>query len=175
MNYSNSAIIDIQALAIALQQQSEPLPPDLQYQLTATVNSNQIDSDRILRRLIQSYSPLENAYMGILQKWDGEYSTQERAKSLTATFPAVPLLDPMPFQTILFSNDWVRSSQQVASKRTTTTKQPEWIRRGNTIVTMISGGAFLGVLLAQIPGAILGAIAAGLFGWYSSKPKAEQG
>ena len=40
---------------------------------------------------------------------------------------------------------------------------------------MISGGAFLGVMLAQIPGAIVGAIVAGIFGWITSKPKAEQG
>jgi hypothetical protein len=49
--------------------------------------------------------------------------------------------------------------------------KPEWIRRGNTIVTMVSGGAFLGVLLAQFPGAIVGAIVAGIFGWYTSKSK----
>jgi hypothetical protein len=54
-------------------------------------------------------------------------------------------------------------------------EQPEWIRRGNSIVAMISGGAFLGVLVGQLPGAIIGAIAAGLFGWHSSKPKTEQG
>ena len=54
-------------------------------------------------------------------------------------------------------------------------EQPEWIRRGNSIVAMISGGAFLGVLLGQLPGAIIGAIAAGFFGWHSSKPKTEQG
>ena len=173
MNYPNSAIIDIEALAIALKQQSASLPSELQHQLTTTANSNQLDSDRVLRDLIRSYPPLENTYMGVIQKWDGEYSAQERAKSITATFPAIAPFDSTPFQTILLSHDWVRSSQQLASKRTTTTKQPEWIRRGNTIVTMISGGAFLGVLLAQIPGAILGAIAAGLFGWYSSKPKAE--
>ena len=175
MNYPNSAIIDIEALAIALAQQSAPLPPELQQQLTTLAHSDQLDSDRILRDLIKTYPPLENAYMGVLQKWDGEYSTQQRAKSLSATFPTIPLFNPIPFQTILNSNDWVRSSQQLANQRNTITKQPEWIRRGNTIVTMISGGAFLGVLLAQIPGAIIGAIAAGLFGWYSSKPKTEQG
>ena len=112
MNYPNSTIIDIEALAIALAQQSAPLPPELQQQLTTLGNSDQLDSDRILRDLIRTYPPLENAYMGVLQKWDGEYSTQQRAKSLTATFPTVPLFNPIPFQTILNSKDWVRSSQQ---------------------------------------------------------------
>jgi hypothetical protein len=54
------------------------------------------------------------------------------------------------------------------------TSKPVWIRRGNTIITMISGGAFLGVLLAQIPGATVGGTIAGIFGWFISKPKTAQ-
>lgn len=174
MNYSDRSVIDIEALVIALAQQSEPLPSDLQQKLTA-IDPDQLDFDRVLRDLIKKHIPLENAYMSVLQQRDREYSVQQRNKSITATFPTDSLFDLTFIQTILDSPDWVRSSQQLTNPRTITTRQPEWIRRGNTIVTMISGGAFLGVLLAQIPGAIIGAIAAGLFGWYSSKPKTEQG
>ena len=53
------------------------------------------------------------------------------------------------------------------------TDRPEWIRRGNSIVTAIIGGAFLGVILANIPGAIVGAIFGAIVGWLSSKPKTE--
>ena len=48
--------------------------------------------------------------------------------------------------------------------------RPEWVRRGNSIVVMISGCAFLGVMLAQMPGAIVGAIVGAIFGWVTSKP-----
>jgi hypothetical protein len=72
--------------------------------------------------------------------------------------------------------DVVVSAQSVTQQRGfQELEQPEWIRRGNSIVAMISGGAFLGVLLGQLPGAIIGAIAAGLFGWHSSKAKTDQG
>ena len=51
------------------------------------------------------------------------------------------------------------------------TDRPKWIIRGNSIVTAIIGGAFLGVMLAQIPGAIVGAIFGAIVGWLSTKPK----
>ena len=38
-------------------------------------------------------------------------------------------------------------------------------------IALGSGGAFLGVLLFQIPGAVLGGIAAGLYGWVSARTK----
>ena len=53
------------------------------------------------------------------------------------------------------------------------TDRPEWIRRGNSIVTAIIGGAFLGVMIAQIPGAIAGAIFGAIVGWLSTKPKPD--
>ena len=51
------------------------------------------------------------------------------------------------------------------------TDRPKWIRRGDSIVIMICGFSFLGVMLAQIPGAIVGAILGAIVGWISSKPK----
>jgi hypothetical protein len=50
-----------------------------------------------------------------------------------------------------------------------------WIKRGNTIVTMTCGGAFLGGLLAQIPGAIIGGILACLLAWFTRQLKTAQG
>ena len=51
--------------------------------------------------------------------------------------------------------------------------RPKWIIRGNSIVTAIMGGAFLGVMLAQFPGAIVGAIFGAIVGWLSTKTKPE--
>lgn len=39
--------------------------------------------------------------------------------------------------------------------------------QGDRIVALVSGGAFLGVLLAQIPGAIIGGLLAGVYAWYT--------
>ena len=52
--------------------------------------------------------------------------------------------------------------------------RPEWIRRGDSIVTAIIGGAFLGWMIMTGPGflgSIVGAILGAIVGWISSKPK----
>jgi hypothetical protein len=177
MNYPNNATIDIDALMIALVRQSHTLPPDLQQQLTQAgqaMAQNHPDAAHALRNLVRSYEPLEVAYFDVLKEWDSAYATQQRAKSLDATFHTQQGLGFVFTQNVLPTLDWVAAAKTLAQDPGTNA-QPLWIKRGNTIVTMVSGGAFLGVLLAQLPGAIVGAIVAGIFGWYSSKPKAAQG
>ena len=51
--------------------------------------------------------------------------------------------------------------------------RPRWILRSNSIVTAIIGGAFLGLVLAQFPGAIVGAIFGAIVGWLSTKTKPD--
>jgi uncharacterized membrane protein YjfL (UPF0719 family) len=66
-----------------------------------------------------------------------------------------------------------RNSNPTIAPKAQSTKT--WIKRGNMIVTMTCGGAFLGVLLAQIPGAIIGGILACLLGWFTHQLKTAQG
>jgi hypothetical protein len=177
MNYPNNATIDVDALMIALTHQPHALPPDLQQQLSQVgqaMAANQPDAAQALRNLVRSYEPLEAAYFSVLTQWDNEYASQQRAKSLDGTFHTTQGLGFIFTQDILPAMDWVAAAKSLSAVVDQDT-QPQWIKRGNTIVTMVSGGAFLGVLLAQFPGAIVGAIIAGIFGWYSSKPKAVEG
>jgi hypothetical protein len=177
MNYPNNATIDVDALMIALTHQPHALPPDLQQQLSQVgqaMAANQPDAAQALRNLVRSYEPLEAAYFSVLTQWDNEYASQQRAKSLDGTFHTTQGLGFIFTQDILPAMDWVAAAKSLSVIGDQDT-QPQWIKRGNTIVTMVSGGAFLGVLLAQFPGAIVGAIIAGIFGWYSSKPKAVEG
>ena len=52
--------------------------------------------------------------------------------------------------------------------------RPKWILRGDSIVSMIIGGAFLGgMLVPGFLGAIVGAIFGAIVGWLSTKPKPE--
>jgi hypothetical protein len=177
MNHPNNATIDVDALMIALTHQPHALPPDLQQQLSQVgqaMAANQPDAAQALRNLVRSYEPLEAAYFSVLTQWDNEYASQQRAKSLDGTFHTTQGLGFIFTQDILPAMDWVAAAKSLSVIGDQDT-QPQWIKRGNTIVTMVSGGAFLGVLLAQFPGAIVGAIIAGIFGWYSSKPKAVEG
>jgi hypothetical protein len=177
MNYPNNATIDIDALMMALAHQSHALPSDLQQHLTQVgqaMAQNQPDAAQAMRNLVRSYEPLETAYFNVLQQWDSAYATQQRAKSLDATFHTAQGLGFIFTQDILPMADWVAATKGLLPD-TNADAQPRWIKRGNTIITMVSGGAFLGVLLAQFPGAIVGAIVAGIFGWYTSNPKAAKG
>lgn len=50
-------------------------------------------------------------------------------------------------------------------------KQQSFWERGDRAIAFSAGGAFLGGLIAQIPGAIVGALAGAIFGWFEkSKP-----
>jgi hypothetical protein len=173
MNYPNNATIDIDALMLALTHQTHSLPSDLQRQLVQAgqaMAANQTDAAIALRSLVRSYEPLEAAYFNVLTQWDNEYASQQRAKSLDGTFHTTQGLGFIFTQDILPTMDWVVAAKTL-SQGVNPDGDPQWIKRGNTIVTMVSGGAFLGVLLAQLPGAIVGAIVAGIFGWYTSNPK----
>jgi hypothetical protein len=46
-------------------------------------------------------------------------------------------------------------------------KKSHFLLRGDRVVTLASGGAFLGGLIAQIPGAIIGGLLAGIYAWSS--------
>jgi hypothetical protein len=182
MTSLNNPTIDLDALMVALSHQKESLPPDLQQQLSQAGQAlvdNQPNAAQTLREQIRSYPPLETAYFQVLRQWDNDYATQERAKSLTATFHTYQGIGFLFSQDILPTADWVKTIQQITQAPITPNRSiapsTSWIKRGNTIVTMTCGGAFLGVLLAQIPGAIVGGILACLLGWFTSRPKTAQG
>ena len=46
-----------------------------------------------------------------------------------------------------------------------------FVEKGDRAIAFSAGGAFLGGLIAQIPGAVVGALAGAIFGWFEkSKP-----
>jgi hypothetical protein len=46
-------------------------------------------------------------------------------------------------------------------------QRSQFLQRGDRVLTLASGGAFLGVLIAQIPGAIIGGLLVGVYAWLS--------
>jgi hypothetical protein len=171
MNFPND-IINLEALMLALAQQPQDLPPPLQRSLQQLSLLHQPTAPEDLRNLIRQYEPLEKGYQAAIAQLDQDYVAQERSKSLIATFPNPTNLDQQFIQLILPAENWVTAVRRLTTTpQPTVAAEPTWMQRGNTIVIMISGGAFLGVLLAQLPGAILGAIAAGLFGFYTTRSK----
>ncbi len=169
MSFSKQ-IIDLEALLYALAQQTEPLPASLQHSLTEvgrSLHEDKPDSARQLRSLIQQYSPLELDYQRALAHWDENYISQERTKNLGATFSIASGLDDLFIYRVLPTNNWVNATKSLTNIHRSPKQRSRFLQRGDRVVTLVSGGAFLGVLIAQIPGAIIGGILAGVYAWIS--------
>jgi hypothetical protein len=169
MSFSKQ-IIDLEALLYALAQQTEPLPASLQHSLTEvgrSLHEDRPDAARQLRALIQQYSPLELDYQSALAHWDENYASQERTKSLGATFLIASGLDDLFIDRVLPTNNWVVATKSLTNSFRSPKQRSRFLERGDRVVTLASGGAFLGVLIAQIPGAIIGGLLAGVYAWTS--------
>ena len=163
--------INLEALLYALAQQPDSLPPELQASLTEIgkileTNPSQEKATE-LRKLIENYTPLEVAYLGSLTAIDRRYRSQERTKAMGGTFPTTRELADLEFNAFLNSNDWVNVAKQAIYKQRSKPKRSDFLLRGDRVVTLASGGAFLGVLIFQIPGAIIGGLLAGIYAWLS--------
>ncbi|WP_262382138.1 hypothetical protein [Microcystis aeruginosa] len=110
-------IIDLEALLIALAQQTEPLPEYLQRSLKEIerlLREEQPQAATQLRQLVKDFPPLEKAYKKAIEELDAAYANQERTKSLSVIFP-----DSLDFETIFIndvipSQDWVKTAQKLA-------------------------------------------------------------
>lgn len=165
-------ILDLEALLFALERQTDPLPESLQRSLKMTGKALQEDrpeAARQLRQLIASYPPLENAYRKAIEDLDLAESDRERAKSLNAVFPDTLDFETIFIREILPSSDWVNTVKQLprefAKENTSATPSQFWDKADRLMIVTV-GGAALGGSIAGIPGALIGAVFAGGYGWY---------
>lgn len=164
-------IIDLEALLIALAQQTEPLPEYLQRSLEAIrrlLREEQPQAATQLRQLVKGYPPLEKAYKKAIKELDAAYANQECTKSLSVIFP-----DSLDFETIFIndvipSQDWVKTAQKLARfplDKGGATSSRFWDKADRLMVVTV-GGAALGGAIAGVYGAFIGAILAAGCGWY---------
>jgi hypothetical protein len=186
-------IIDLEALLIALAQQTEPLPEYLQRSLEAIrrlLKEEQPQAATQLRQLVKGYPPLEKAYKKAIEELDAAYANQERTKSLSVIFP-----DSLDFETIFIndvipSQDWVKTAQKLAGSplppliRGVPTgggipldhegaDSPRFWDKADRLMVVTVGGAALGGAIAGVYGAVIGAILAAGCGWYITFRKAK--
>jgi hypothetical protein len=164
-------IINIEALLYALSQQSAPLPESLQRSLTEVGRVLQTDpskenADR-LRQVIKTDEHFENAYQQGLVEADLRYVSQERTKGMGTNFPTATELEDLDLSAFLTSYDWVNVAKTAIYSKRSQPKRSQFLLRGDRVVTLAGGGAFLGVLIFQIPGAIIGGLLAGIYAWWS--------
>jgi hypothetical protein len=110
-------IIDLEALLIALAQQTEPLPEYLQRSLKEIerlLREEQPQAATQLRQLVKDFPPLEKAYKKAIEELDAAYANQECAKSLSVIFPDSLDFESLFINDVIPSQDWVKTAQKLA-------------------------------------------------------------
>ncbi|TRU06030.1 MAG: hypothetical protein EWV60_17855 [Microcystis sp. Msp_OC_L_20101000_S702] len=110
-------IIDLEALLIALAQQTEPLPEYLQRSLKEIerlLREEQPQAATQLRQLVKDFPPLEKAYKKAIEELDAAYANQECAKSLSVIFPDSLDFEALFINDVIPSQDWVKTAQKLA-------------------------------------------------------------
>ncbi|NCR41131.1 MAG: hypothetical protein GPJ21_15460 [Microcystis aeruginosa W13-11] len=179
-------IIDLEALLIALAQQTEPLPEYLQRSLEAIrrlLKEEQPQAATQLRQLVKGYPPLEKAYKKAIRELDAAYANQERTKSLSVIFPDSLDFESLFINDVIPSQDWVKTAQKLAGSplppliRGVPTgggipldrggaDSPRFWDKADRLMVVTVGGAALGGAIAGVYGAVIGAILAAGCGWY---------
>ena len=176
MTVTNDAI-DLKALLYALTQQREPLPEHIQSSLQEagqSLQQNQPEAAHRLRDRIKSYPPLDTAYRSALQEFDRKYASQQRTKSLSATFSDSAGLDWFFINDVIPAADWVATAKHVLPKQQSKSREDELWEKVSRIAVMTIGGASLGAAIAQIPGGIIVGLLTVIFGWwYVNKPSQQ--
>ncbi|MFN6215632.1 MAG: hypothetical protein ACK4YL_15375 [Microcystis sp.] len=186
-------IIDLEALLIALAQQTEPLPEYLQRSLKEIerlLREEQPQAATQLRQLVKDFPPLEKAYKKAIEELDAAYANQERTKSLSVTFPDSLDFESLFINDVIPSQDWVKTAQKLAGSplppliRGVPTgggipldhegaDSPRFWDKADRLMVVTVGGAALGGSIAGVYGAVIGAILAAGCGWYITFRKAK--
>lgn len=178
MNYLEARTLE--AFLRAVSQMEKPLPPDLHQEIRRigrALENHELDVIRQIPTLVERDDVLNTKYKSAYKTLQSKYQAQERTKSLGIAVNASISLDlETQIGQILNADDIFGAAQDFVSRLDFQTanrsKQTDFWKRGDRIIALASGGAFLGVLLAQIPGAIIGGVVAAIYAWFTS-PKTK--
>ncbi len=153
-------IIDLEALLIALAQQTEPLPEYLQRSLKEIerlLKEEQPQAPTQLRQLVKDYLPLEKAYKKAIEELDAAYANQERAKSLSVTFPDSLDFESLFINDVIPSQDWVKTAQKLARSPLDHegADSPRFWDKADRLMVVTVGGAALGDRLREFMARLL--------------------
>lgn len=167
------------ALSLALSRLDQPLSQPLQaaiHHLSTTLRNNSPAINDEIRQIVAQDARLSHLYQDAYDELEAQYQSQERSKSFDLLFPRETDWWNRFIQ-IVSANDSVFAARQtfqgIESQRRSRSKEDFW-EKGDRIVVMAAGGAFLGGAIAHLLtgnqftaiGAILGALLAALYGWY---------
>jgi hypothetical protein len=163
----------IRAFLMAIAQLDQPIPEEIQQVIDRAKDAIAHQSPEAAAAeldTLANQSSLRSLYTTSWQQLTEQYQAQERSKSL-AWAEALPTDNLDQILQLLNNPEAMPTDQQASSQQSI---RPDFWKRGDRVVTLASGGAFLGVLLAQIPGAIIGGLAAALYAWFTAESEPDR-
>lgn len=166
----------LEAFLRAVSLHEKPLPPNMQQEIRRIghdLENHDTQSLKDIPALVQQDVALKKQYEYVYRSLQKQYSTQERTKSLTiAANGSVSLDIESQIAQVFYADNFIESAQKfldrLDSQLPENTHRVDFLERGNRVVALATGGAFLGVLLAQLPGAIIGGVLVALYAWFSA-------
>ena len=170
----------LEAFLRAVSQMEKPLSQDLQEEIRKVgraLAKNQLDVIKEIPSLVERDIFLSEQYKSAYLSLQKQYQAQERTKSLAIAVNGSTSLDlESQIAEILNAEDLPGAAKKFVSRldsqRGEPSKQADFWQLGDRVIALASGGAFLGVLLAQIPGAIIGGLLAATYAWFTA-PQAQ--
>ncbi|MEH2352130.1 hypothetical protein [Nostoc sp.] len=165
----------LEAFLRAVSQMEKPLSQDLYqeiYRVGRALENHELEVIKEIPNLVKRDVDLNEQYISAYNNLLKQYQAQERTKSLAIAVNGSTSLDlESQIAQILNADDIHRAAKKFVSgldsQLTDRSKQADFWKRGDRIMALASGGAFLGVLLAQIPGAIIGGLLAAIYAWFT--------
>jgi hypothetical protein len=151
--------ITCEAFTRAISRLEQP-SPDLQMQIDSLRQkltspdflSISEDTARDIRVLVSQYPRLQQIYDREIDFLEREYGNGDRAKSIAASF----------------------DDSCLTPKNSTQSRTADFWEKVDRIMIMAAGGAFIGSLIAQVPGAIFGCLMTAAYGFYIGFIKPRQ-
>jgi len=170
----------LEAFLRAVSQMEKPLSPDLHQEIRRVgraLENHELDVIRQIPNLVERDVVLNTKYKTAYRSLQKQYQAQERTKSLVIAVNGSTSVDlESQIAQILNADDIFEAAQRFVSRLDSQladpSKQTDFWKRGDRVIALASGGAFLGVLLAQIPGAIIGGLLAAIYAWFTA-PKTK--
>lgn len=170
----------LEAFLRAISQMEKPLSQDLYqeiHRVGRALENHERDVIREIPSLVEQDVVLNELYKSAYRNLQKQYQAQERTKSLAIAVNKATSHDiEIQIAQILNADDIPTAVKNFVShldsQLADRSKQANFWKRGDRVIALASGGAFLGVLIAQIPGAIIGGLLAAIYAWFTT-PQAQ--
>ncbi|MEH2039865.1 hypothetical protein [Nostoc sp.] len=165
----------LEAFLRAVSQIEKPLSQDLHQEIRRVgraLENHELEVIKEIPNLVKRDVVLNEQYQSVYRNLQKQYQAQERTKSLAIAVNGSTSLDlESQIAQILNADDIPGAAKRFISRLDShladSSKQADFWKRGDRVMALASGGAFLGVLLAQIPGAIIGGLLAAIYAWFT--------